>query len=426
MKRGNRVNPLRRRRLQGRRRFRSRARGDFHSVQLPVLLPVLNLESGKAPKVSRFFAIMVDKSVLQGLAPREADWLFHHYRVMIPPVFFAELIGDLHKGEKKTSTGSGEGDAKMLAGKVNSALIDLNAHSEKLIEMELRGNRFPLRGVPVTDRAERIVMEDGKAISFIDKAPMQAVMDRWQEGKFDEMEKEFARDWRERIEAIDLEALVRGSKDIRMKDIKMPTHVMSLVCGLLHKKGQDRDNLTKWMEVLGVPPAASSDVLKRWEAEGKPLAQSFAPYTGYAATHALYFHVAVAHGVVTTRKSNKIDLDYLLYLPFTKVFSSSDKLHSESFPVFAQRDQIFISGPDLKSALKDFADFYEKLEDGSGSDYPPTDMDNAITRSYDSLMPKWRERAKAPKVQRTPELDAKILELLNPKIEAIKAFLAKK
>jgi hypothetical protein len=51
------------------------------------------------------FTILIDKSVLQGLTPREAEWLFHNLRVNLPPVFFAEVLGDLKK-EKGFSTGS--------------------------------------------------------------------------------------------------------------------------------------------------------------------------------------------------------------------------------------------------------------------------------------------------------------------------------
>src|SRR5487761_2258209 len=107
--------------------------------------------------------------------------------------------------------------------------------------------------------------------------------------------------------------------------------------------------------------------------------------------------------VITTRPTNRIDIQYFKYLPFTEVFSSADDLHAALFPVFARRGQIFMPGRELKSALQDMAGYYESLPDekrklGSMTyaDYPPVAMDNAITRVFDRKCPNWRVGANLP------------------------------
>ncbi len=144
-----------------------------------------------------YFSILIDKSVLQALSPREAEWLFHHLSVNLPPVFFAEVIGDLQK-QKDFSTDSGVGDAKALSRKVDSAFVSLNLDSRILIEGELSGRRFPMNGVPIVE-AERVPMPDGTYGMFIDQTPSQRILNRWQEGAFDELEHEFAQIWRDRL-----------------------------------------------------------------------------------------------------------------------------------------------------------------------------------------------------------------------------------
>jgi hypothetical protein len=71
--------------------------------------------------------IILDKSALQSLTKSEAEWLFHHFIVNLPPVFFAELVADLHKDPKKTTTGSPDNDVRMLANKVVSHEVYINS-----------------------------------------------------------------------------------------------------------------------------------------------------------------------------------------------------------------------------------------------------------------------------------------------------------
>jgi hypothetical protein len=377
------------------------------------------------------FTILIDKSVLQGLTPREAEWLFHHLRVNLPPVFFAEVLGDLKK-EKGFSTGSGEGDVKMLSGKVDSAFVYLNKDSRMLVRDELLGKRFEMDGRPVID-AERVPMPDGKYAMFFDQTPMQRVLARWIEGNFEAMEREFAQVWRGRLASIDLQKIVERNKSVRNTQVRTPADVHRFVDDLLFRPDRNHSNLSHWLDVVGTPEAMKRAIFESWKKVGRPPAISFAPCIAHIAKVRYFFYIAVTHHVITTRSSNQIDMEYFDYLPFARIFSSNDKLHRDIYPALAEDWQIFMPFSDLKTALRELADHYDAMtpeQKRVGSmtyaDYPPIEMDNAITRAYDQFIPNWRIGANEPPPPCDPAEDARIMEHLRSIENAIDAHKAKR
>jgi hypothetical protein len=378
-----------------------------------------------------YFSIILDKSALQGLSGREAKWLFHHLRVNLPPVFFAEILGDLTK-QKNFNTGSGVDDAKMLSSKVDSAFVDLNMDSRTLVLNEIRGMRFEMDGRPLLD-AERVRMPDGRFGAYIDQTPMQRVLDRWNAGSFDEMEHEFAKVWRNRLASIDLEKIVHLTKALKRETITTPADVRRLVDVLFFRSDSNHANLSAWLKIVKAPKHWEKSFIHEWKARGRPPAGEFAPYTAHIAMVRTFFYFAVSHHVITTRSSNEIDMEYFDYLPFCRIFSSADNLHAAIYPALAKGWQMFIPFKDLKHSLKEFADYYDALtpdEKSHGSmtyaDYPPVKMNNAITQAYDRFMPGWREGANIPRPPRDPAEDARIMEHLRPMMEAIEAHNKKR
>jgi hypothetical protein len=172
-------------------------------------------------------------------------------------------------------------------------------------------------------------------------------------------------------------------------------------------------------------------VLESWKRAGRPPAIKFAPYIAHIAKVHYFFYIAVAHHVVTTRSSNQIDMEYFDYLPFARIFSSNDRLHSDMYPALAEEWQIFMPFTELKAALRELANYYdvmtpEQKRHGSMTyaHYPPIEMNNAITRAYDRFMPTWRIGANdAPPA---PARDARIMEHLKPLMNSIDSHKAKR
>ena len=303
---------------------------------------------------------IVDKSVLQSLSAREAKWLFHHFRVNIPPVLFAEVLGDLEKA-KGLATGSAEGDVRMLASKITSHSVFLNEDHHNLVAGELVGYHIEMDGRPILGNAKVAQLPDGSLGSYVDQTPFQRVMDRWRSGDFDGMEREFAKVWRSDRSSIDLESLIRGTKQIWAgRETSLET-VIEHAHAILFGPGRDYSHLDTLMQLADAEPSHRAKALRRWNQAGRPPPAVFLPYTAYVARLETIFILGLHAAIITTRSTNRIDIDYFKYLPFTQIFASGDRLHETLFSTFARRNQDFISGSSLKIALREMADYYDGL-----------------------------------------------------------------
>src|SRR5690606_34489632 len=100
----------------------------------------------------------------------------------------------------------------------------------------------------------------------------------------------------------------------------------------------------------------------RWYQLGKPLIKEFAPYSFHCLRFDTLFLFGLTSNLIGTRPTNRVDLEYLYYLPFGHVFTSNDKVHKKLAPLLLRNDQKFITGPDLKLDLKNIVDFLNSLE----------------------------------------------------------------
>jgi hypothetical protein len=373
----------------------------------------------------QYVPLLIDKSAFQQLTAREAEWLFHHFRVNFPPVFFAEVIADLTK--RKPTTASAEGDVQMLARKIVSHSINTNAESFRLVRSELHNSGpIPMKGVTIDERAERVASDDGRKGVFIDQAPTQDMIARWADGDFSQLERDNARVWRDGISKFKLEEVFRGLKRPTTQKFKTHAEVANFVDKEILAPGRDFALMTGAATAYGVEGHVIRGMIQAWKRVGRPPLASFLPYTRFCLRLEVYFLTGLAHQVISTRDSNRIDMEYFKYLPFTRVFCSADTLHIDGYEQFALPHNLFVSGLDLKSALREIADYWEWLPDAekmrgtaSYADYPPLALNNAITKIYDRVIPKWRDFANTPRVKITPEINDKLMAHLKPMVDAI-------
>lgn len=366
--------------------------------------------------------LLVDKSALQGLSPREAKWLFHHFRLNFPPVFFAEVLADLMK--RRPTTGTPEGDVKALAKKIVTYAVHPNQAAMDLLRAELAGVRIPMIGQIADQQGQIIEMPDGSKGLFIDSTPTQELLERWTKGQFDSSEKDFARIWREGMSEIRLEELFRTIKAVRHAHVKIPADVIRVVDRAL--TGRDFQLLKHAMALGNSPQEQVEAAISAWKRFRRPPIAKFLPYTFFTLRIELYFLIALANRVVSTRDSNRIDIEYLKYLPFTQVFCSSDKLHIETAPHFLLLHNRFVTGADLKASMGEIADRWDSVSEptralgtATYADFPPPELDNAVTQIYDFYIPAWRENANLPKPKISPEENARIMAELRPMMDAI-------
>jgi hypothetical protein len=129
----------------------------------------------------------------------------------------------------------------------------------------------------------------------------------------------------------------------------------------------------------------------------------FAPYAAHVVTVEIFFQVALGASLISAdRRSNRLDVGYLFYLPFSNLFISGDKLHRKCAPLFLRSDQAFAWGADLKTDLKKLNEYFlalpiEVRDKGimSFAGAPPEDLNSMTARLWDQLMPNWRKRKKS-------------------------------
>jgi hypothetical protein len=361
---------------------------------------------------------LFDKSVLQSLTIDESVWFDTFYLPSITPIFFVEVLADLEKEVQKGLTP--EQVVGNLADKSPTG-GGVNVHHHRLSVAELFGNKVEMRHFPVIEGGRPVRTPDGKRGVVFDHSPEQAALSRWQSRQFLETERQFAKDWRQAITRIDLEQLFKTGREIishtrRPKDL---VETKNLAASLLTKPAARY--VATYLQSLD-PEGLSRAAFQRWDTHGRPPITTYAPYTAHILLVDLFFTIALGADLIgRERPTNRIDMSYLYYLPFCMVFTSRDKLHERTAPLFLDEGQLFLHGDDLKSDLRKLDEHYAQLPDEvkqrgvmSFAHYPPTEGDFLVSKLWDRLMrPEWRESAAHPNKPRSSEEDAKIIAEVN-------------
>ena len=362
--------------------------------------------------------LLFDKSVLQSLSVDEAVWLDTFYFPCITPLFFTETLADLEKEVQK-----GRSPEEVVGNLAEKTPIGgaINAHHHTLSVNELLGYTFELRHVPVVPGGNPVKTQDGRRAVVYDSPPEAAALSRWQEHAFLDVERRFAKAWRDALSGIDLDALFRLGREI-IKRVGRPKDLLAVkvAAGELLRKPGSRyvaDALAGYE-----PEDLGRAVVERWRAKGSPPIKEFAPYTAHLLLVDLFFCIGLGADLIgRERPTNKIDIAYLYYLPFCMAFTSRDKLHERTAPLFLDKDQAFIRGDDLKDDLAKLDAHYSQLSDEeklrgvmSFAHYPPVEGDFLVAKMWDKLMrPEWREWPTRQPELRSIENDAKIIAEIN-------------
>src|SRR5271166_104277 len=120
------------------------------------------------------------------------------------------------------------------------------------------------------------------------------------------------------------------------------------------------------------------------------------------------------------KQSHQIDLAYLHYLPFCSVFTSKDRFHVQTVPLFLNQRQTFVYGEEMKQDLSRLVELYSNMPDEvlrtglfNFAQQPPEDTSYLVTRLWDRYLPFWRGFKQQPQDSRDPEADRKIVEEIN-------------
>lgn len=346
--------------------------------------------------------LIFDKSFLESLNPDEAVWLDQFYLCNVTPLFFVETLADLDKRTRRDRTP--EDIVGSLAYRTPDLHSKSNIYHRTLLEGELSGEQAVDMdtGRPCIGGG-RYVDLGGKTGAFFDATPEEEAMMRWQEHKFLEVERQYARKWRSGLSNADLEEIYAYYQE-RFAGYQKPKSmagVRQMVESYFGNPNQEAI-LRSALSSLGATDIFVERILARWVKEGSKPVRVFAPYLAYVHSIDLTFMFGIGCDLIGRgRASHKIDVAYLYYLPFCKVFTSSDKLHKLLVPLFLRDDQSFVSGEDLKNDLRELDAHYSAMSDADKArgvyffaSVPPPDTRFLTTRMWDKYMSStWRDLA---------------------------------
>ena len=358
-----------------------------------------------------------DKSALQGLSLDEAALFGQFYRTVITPLFFVETLADL---EKEVASGrTPEQVVGTIAAKTANLTADPSAHHQQLVISDLLGGRILMDGRPHVVGG-RSVQRDGRRGIVFDEAPEAEALHRWQRHQFLEIEHGIAKHWRQSLKRHRIRKM--NVKEI-FQHVSRPRTLQEVKRYADDFMQQGGRAFQSALDVLRVPRAPRAPIFLHWLDSGAPPIAVFAPYAAYVATVQLFFQLAVSLDLISgDRPSNAADIAYLHYLPFCMVFTSTDKLHAKTAPLFLRLNQVFLSGTDLKADLQRLDAYFsaqpqEVLERGVMHFEPPFDGDYVTTKLWKQFLPGWRERrGRSGDVKISREAEAKLVAEVNEAI----------
>lgn len=344
---------------------------------------------------------LFDKSFLQSLKLDESVWFDNFFLTNICPLFYIETLADLEKtGIKGRST---EAEVRIIASKFPPMNSGPCAHHRDLCLASLLGYDVPMIGqIPLAQ--SRIVMHEGRPNVVAGESPVAAAYSRWQEERYLEVERLFAKIWRSALAKIDLgkTAELYRVLGVDPKSCNSLEQALSLAQAVTEETAHSDVRLEFALSLLDIDPEDRPPIAERWGTSGAPSIVVFSPYAAFVLSVLVFFNIALAAGLISTKRpSNFVDIAYLFYLPFCMIFISSDRLHRRTARLFLREDQEFVWGLDLKNALGEINQHFSNFPDSEKEKglagfarTPPDGVGELVTQLWDNHLPRWREPKK--------------------------------
>jgi len=345
-------------------------------------------------------SLIFDKSTLQSLSPDESVWLENFYSNNITPLFFIETLADLEKEIKKGKT------PEEIVGNIAYKTPDMaitNTYHENLIQAELLNkSKIEMLGRPLVSEGKTVILKNETGIIFSESKETEAFK-RWQKHEFLEIERLIAKKWRKSLNYINdsNEYFIAAKNFFNIFDTCKSLIELKIKIDEILKIQNNKEILINSLYILYIEQKLHDKIIKNWQDLGsQSISESF-PYFSYILSINLFFYFGTDNKLFLFPhpETHKIDIAYLYYLPFCKIFTSNDNLHINITKFFLRPDQTFIKGSDLKIDLAKLDSYYsslpKKIKDTGISTFapcPPDDLSFLTTQIWDKYMSKdWRD-----------------------------------
>lgn len=326
---------------------------------------------------------MLDKSALQSFSKDEMMTLYRYYFLNIPPVLVIEVLADLKKDAKNRELSKKE--VQRLAKKIVFLNCCVNVNYQDLLISDLFGRPFTIDGRPIMGGGKQVKDSEGKIGIVFDKTAESETIIKWGQGVFSDTEERLAENWRISTRALDIETFKKNqSKNIAGGILKLSK--LEDVLGYTDELLQNEKNQASFRDFalkdLMLDTNMKSIIYDRWLSGKFHNIKTFAPYAHHYLRVQTTFYLAVMNNLMGTKSTNRIDLEYLLYLPFTLIFSSADKFHMKMSKLFLNDKQDFVEANHLKMDLNSINTYLRSLPESEqkpkyGS--PPPEIPHSFT-----------------------------------------------
>jgi len=355
-------------------------------------------------------SLLLDKSTLQSLSHNEMAILRRYFSLVVPPILLVEILADL---KKQAGSGRKPSVPDLARRIVPSSSLPILPSYRDLINAELTGTRIAMDHRPILLRGRGVRSADGKRGTVVDSSSEEQALLRWQQGDFEAAEELLAEQYRRAISEMDVEALQRQLQSEYSKSLKLDSleATAEFVEDLVESANPEL--LLRWFfgEALGESILPDSVLTRAGAPSG--LGQRF-PYLSYCLKVSLLFHFGLAFRHITTRPTNRIDLEYCFYLPFTLGFSSGDQLHRDLFEHVALPKNDFCYGDDLKHDFRRLLSHREHDPEALEAVKPPELAPDSFTcRMWEKHMKPVSQRRENLAKSLSPEEQQRLIEQLR-------------
>ncbi len=283
--------------------------------------------------------IIQDKSSFQQLGSPELALRERYFIENVTPVLIREILGDLAKQARPGTTG--DELVATLARKFFGSGGPINWDYRELCIQSLLGTRVPMTGQILPEDMEEVTDVDGSRAYLLKPGPGNRAIMRWAQKRFVEGERIAAKRLRGEAKMLGITSMEKrlDRQLVVVPKVRSLAELPTVVGDLFARLPLQRIWIAWLLEELEAPPEAREAVRRRWLAVGGPRLSDFAPYAAHCVRAFLLLVAGMKHGVLTARPSNRVDIEYLLYLPFCEVFVSADRLHHQLGPPLARTDQ---------------------------------------------------------------------------------------
>lgn len=324
-----------------------------------------------------YLTIILDKSTFQSLSYIELYRLSCYYKHIVTPVLTLEILGDLSK-EKKEGKAPPENRVIDFAKKLFTNKTIVNQAFKRIVLMDLMGGEITLDRRPIVDVEKTTSLT--KQVGFkVKESQEENAINKWKQGNFSDAEKELSAEWRRITSEPEILDRLKKTLNYEKLNLKSIEALHEYVLGTLNDPNNQQKLLIDTFQNYDISAQEGFTIISKWNQAGRPLIKNFSPYTFHCLTIDLMFLVGLTEQLIGTRSTNAVDLQYLYYLPFCKIFSSNDKIHKQLVPQLIKSDQIFIEGPELKADFKSIIDYIESLPEDQKAEFfnkPPINDDS--------------------------------------------------